>query len=80
MPGSFTSVFLVAFDLDERQQAIRAFDPRPVETEAAAIDEAKALAQNHAGVLVWKRQGDPVVGEEGDPEIVFRTGTTGDFN
>ena len=80
MPGSFTSIFLVAFDLDDRQQPFRAFEPRLAATEEAALDEARELASRHAGVLVWKRTGVPVLGEEGDPEIVFRTGTTGDFD
>jgi hypothetical protein len=80
MPGTFTSIFFVAFDLDDRQQAVRAFEPRVAATEEAAIEEAKQLGQNHAGAIVWKRTGDPVVGEEGEPEIVFRIGTTGDFD
>ncbi|HEX5933696.1 MAG TPA: hypothetical protein VFY63_05990 [Pseudorhizobium sp.] len=80
MPGTFTSIFLVAFDLDDRQQPVPAFKPRLASTEEAACEEAKELARRHAGVLVWKRTGDPIVGEEGDPEIVLQTGTTGDFN
>ena len=38
------------------------------------------LAPRHAGVLVWRRRNDPVVGEEGEPEIVYSVGTIGDFN
>lgn len=80
MPGSFTSIFLIAFDLDERQQPVPAFEPRLASTEEAAREEAEELASRHAGVLVWKRTGDPIIGEEGDPEIIFQTGTTGDFD
>lgn len=79
MPGTFISIYVLAFDLDDRGQPVPAFDPRPAATEDAAIEEAKDLATRHAGVAVWKRQGDPVVGEEGEPEIVFRAGRIGDF-
>lgn len=80
MPGSFTSVFVVGFDLDDRQQAVRASEPSLADSEEAAIAEARRLSSQHAGVLVWKRTGSPVVGEEGEPEIIFQTGKTGDFN
>jgi len=45
-----------------------------------AIEEAEDLAARHAGVVLWNREGDPVVGEEGESEIVFRSGTIGDFD
>ncbi|MCF6367601.1 hypothetical protein [Rhizobium halophilum] len=80
MPGTFTSIFVVAFDLDDRQQPVRSFEPCIAATEAAALEDAQRLSRQHAGVLVWKRTGDPVVGEEGDPEIIFQTGRTGDFD
>jgi len=80
MPGSFTSFFIAAFDLDDKGQAIPASKPRLAPTEDAAITAAQELAQRHAGVLVWKRVGDPVVGEEGEPVVVYRQGTTGDFD
>jgi hypothetical protein len=80
MPGAFSSIFLMAFDLNDERKPIPAFEPRLAATEEAAIEEAKELAHHHAGVLVWRREGDPVVGEEGDPEIVFQTGSIGDFN
>lgn len=80
MPGSYTAIFLVAFDLNDEGKPVQSFEPRLAATEEAAILEAKELAHHHAGTLVWKREGDPVVGEEGDPVIVFQTGTTGDFN
>ncbi|TWF49520.1 hypothetical protein [Neorhizobium alkalisoli] len=79
MPGTFVTVYVLAFDLDAHDQPVRAFEPRAAATEAAAIEEARALADRHAGVVVWKREGDPVVGEGGDPEIVFQSGKIGDF-
>ncbi|WP_430252290.1 hypothetical protein [Neorhizobium sp. DAR64860/K0K1] len=79
MPGTFVSIYVLAFDLDDRGQPVSAFGPRPAATEKAAIEEAKELDKRHAGVVVWKREGDPVVGEEGEPEIIFRSGRVGDF-
>ncbi len=80
MPGSFESIFLSAFDLDDRDQAIPAFPPRLVASEELAVAAARELAQQHAGVVVWKRVGDPVVGEEGEPLVLYQQGVTGDFN
>ena len=79
MPGTFVSIYVMAFDLDDRGQTFRAFDPRPAATEEAAIEEAERLDARHDGVVVWKREGNPVVGGEGEPEIVFRSGRIGDF-
>ncbi len=79
MPGTFVSIYVFAFNLDDRGHPVPAFDLRPAATEDAAIEEAKDLSTRHAGVAVWKRQGNPVVGEEGEPAIVFRAGRIGDF-
>jgi hypothetical protein len=80
MPRSFKSIFVVAFNLDEHGQAIQAFLPRPVQDEAAEVEAAEGLGAKHVGVLVWKLEGDPVVGGEGEPAIVYQHGKIGDFN
>lgn len=80
MPGTFETVYLLAFDIDARDQPIAAFSPRVAASEASGIEEAKALAARHAGVVVWKHENNPVVGEEGEPEIVFSIGRIGDFD
>lgn len=80
MPGTFSTVYLVAFDLDNRNQAIAAFEPRVAADEAAALQEARDLASRYAGVVVWRRDGNPVVGEEGESIVVFTVGRIGDFN
>lgn len=80
MPGTFTTVYLVAFDLDGHDQPVRAFEPRVAANEAAATEEAEGLAQQYAGALVWRRDNDPVVGEEGEPVVVFTVGRVGDFS
>jgi hypothetical protein len=80
VPGAFTSIFLVAFDVDERGQAIQAFEPRLVASEVLALDEAQGLARQHAGVVLWKREAAPAIGEEGEPIILWQTGRIGDFD
>jgi hypothetical protein len=80
MPGTFSTVYIVAFELDDRGQAIQVFAPRVVASEVLAIEEAHDLREHHAGVVVWKREGNPVIGEEGDPEVVFSIGRIGDFD
>jgi hypothetical protein len=35
------------------------------------------MALQHAGVLVVRRDGNPVVGEEGEPIVVYRSGKNG---
>ncbi|TDK31285.1 hypothetical protein E2F50_20300 [Rhizobium deserti] len=79
MPGTFATLYIFAFDLDDRDQAVQAFAPRVAASKAAAIEEARHLEGRHAGVVVWRREGDPVVGEEGEPEVVFSVGRVGDF-
>jgi hypothetical protein len=80
MPGTFSTTYVVAFDLDGRDQVVHAFPPRVAVNESAAIEEARDLGNHHAGAIVWKREGNPVVGEEGDPNVVFSVGRVGDFN
>lgn len=80
MPGTFRIVYVVAFNVDDRGQAVRAFEPCVASSEAAAIEEAEDLARQYAGVVVWRRENDPAVGEEGEPEVVFSVGRLGDFD
>ena len=80
MPGAYTTVFFTAFDLDDRGQAVSAFSPQTAPSEADAIATATRLTEWHAGAVVWKRGGSPVVGEEGDPIVVWQRGVVGDYD
>jgi hypothetical protein len=80
MPGSFDSHFLLAFALDGRNQPVPAFEPRPVASASAGLEEAEAIRRDFAGVVVWRRHGTPAIGEEGEPEVLFSAGRIGDFN
>ncbi|MBW6425552.1 hypothetical protein KX729_29530 [Rhizobium sp. XQZ8] len=79
MPGTFTTFYVLAFDLDDRNQPVKAFEPHAAASVEAAVDAARNLSSRHAGVVAWKLESDPVVGEEGHPEVLFQAGRVGDF-
>jgi hypothetical protein len=79
MPGTFTTFYVLAFDLDDRNQPVRVFEPRVAANVEAAVEAARNLSSQHAGAVAWKLESDPVVGEEGEPEILFQAGRVGDF-
>ena len=79
MPGVNDTYFFVAFDTDERGQAVPSFDPRQAENRAEAIDAARELARDHAGAVAWRLHVEPAVGELGPPEVLFSNGHVGDF-
>jgi hypothetical protein len=78
MPGTFRTVYFVAFDLDTRGQTVRAFPPRVAANEASAIEAARVLWRRHAGAIVWRRESNTLVGEEGNLKVVFKVGMVGD--
>ena len=80
MPGITDSYFYVAFQLDDRGQAVPAFEPRQARTRQEAIGAAEALASDHAGTVAWSRHAEPAIGELGPPVVVFRSGKVGDFD
>ncbi|MGF9565982.1 hypothetical protein AAIH70_20960 [Neorhizobium sp. BT27B] len=80
MPGAYKSLFVVAFDLDRTGQAVPAFEPRQAPDDETAIAQARRLAESHAGAVAWKREAKPVVGEEGEPVVIWQAGSLGDFN
>ena len=80
MPGTYSSISIFAYDLDARGNPVQAWETVTGGTEADALAEAEEAATRHAGVLVVRRDGNPSVGEEGEPIVVFRLGKTGDFD
>ena len=43
IPGTFTTAHVLAFDLDDRDQAIKTFAPRVAASEVAAVEQARDL-------------------------------------
>lgn len=80
MPGTFETIFVVAFDVDDHDQPVPAFSPRIALDEATALSEARVLERAYAGVAVWRRIANPAVGEEGAPDLIFTAGRIGDFD
>ena len=65
---------LEAYDMNANGDLHAAFDPMPMDSEQAAVQQAGVLVDKHDGVVVWKRSAEPAVGEFGPAEIVFRHG------
>jgi hypothetical protein len=78
MPGTFSSTGIFAFDLDERGRQVQAWEAIVDGAEAKAIEEAKGHCST--GVLVVRRDGNPIVGEEVEPIVVYRSGKTDGFD
>jgi hypothetical protein len=80
MPGTNAIVMFLAFDRNERGEAVPVSQPQLAGTEDEAISEADRLAELHAGAVVWRRESHPAIGEMGEPVILFQRGLVGDFN
>lgn len=80
MPGTYSSFYVAAFDLDAHGEPVNATETRTASSEAEAAELTRQIALRHAGAVAWKRQSNPVVGEEGDPIIIAQFGRVGDFD
>lgn len=67
-------IVLAAFDASEDGELLPAFEPRQVQSEETAKMQARLLALKHAGVIAWSRVADPLVGEYGDPTVLYQSG------
>ena len=67
-------IVLAAFDENDEGDLFPIFDPRQMDSEEKARREAKLLAVSHAGVIAWSRDADPVLGEYGEPVLLFQHG------
>jgi hypothetical protein len=62
-----------AFDTDQDGELVGP-EPQSVSSASQAKRTAERLAKDAAGVIAWSRDGDPDLGEYGEPTILFRTG------
>jgi hypothetical protein len=79
MPGLNDIFFVLAFDENERGEAVPISKPRRASSAAEAIASAQKLSEKHHGVVAWKQHIDPAVGETGAPEVLVSRGHIGDF-
>ena len=69
-------VVIAAFDPDpETGDLLQAIEPIQADNTERALRMAKELAGKHAGVIAWSRSAEPDVGEYGEPEVIFQSGT-----
>lgn len=67
-------IVLMAFDRDGEGNLQPVFEPREMPDERRAISTAREMARRHAGVITWRREANPSVGDFGPPEILFQDG------
>lgn len=76
MPGPVQLVVVAAFDLDpETGELLQAIEPIQADNTERALRMARDLAGKHAGVIAWSRSAEPDVGEYGEPEFIFQSGS-----
>jgi hypothetical protein len=69
-----TVIMLAAFDKTHQGDLYPAFEPREFDTEERAVEEAKLIAVNHAGVVAWSRDVNPATGKFGPYAILYQIG------
>ncbi len=72
-------IVLAAFVKNDDGELVPAFDPRQVDTEARARQDAILLGGKYAGVVAWSREADPAIGEYGPPVIIYQRGEIPDL-
>jgi hypothetical protein len=72
-------IVLAAFDETDDGELRPAFDARQFDSEQRATREAKMIQDKHAGVVVWSRDADPLLGEFGPPTILYQVGQIPDM-
>ena len=72
-------IVLMAFDRNEDGILQAAFEAREMPDERRAISTAREMARRHAGVITWRRDANPAIGEFGPPEILFQDGDIPDL-
>jgi hypothetical protein len=63
-----------AYDMNAIGDLHSAFEPRQIESEAAAIAEAQSIAAKHDGVVVLKRAVHPAAGDYRPETIALKSG------
>jgi hypothetical protein len=73
-------IVLMAFDRDDEGNLQPVFEPREMPDERRAMATARLLSHQHAGVITWKRDANPAIGEFRPPEILFQDGDVPDLD
>jgi hypothetical protein len=73
-------IVLMAFDRDDEGTLQQVFEPREMPDERRAVNSAKDMAQRHAGVITWRREANPAIGEYGPAEVLYQAGEVPDLD
>jgi hypothetical protein len=73
-------IVLMAFDRDDEGTLQPVFEPREMPDERRAVNAAREMAQRHAGVITWRREANPSIGEYGPAEILYQAGDVPDLD
>ena len=66
-----------AFEMNDDGELV-AHEPQSCSSASLAKRTAETLAKDAAGVIAWSRDGDPDIGEYGNPTILFKAGVLPD--
>jgi hypothetical protein len=69
-----TLIVVLAFDRDDTGDLVPATEATQWQSEDRARRAARALSEDHVGVVAWSREADPVLGEYGEPVIIAQYG------
>jgi hypothetical protein len=68
-------IVLAAFNRDEDGgELVPAFDPREMQSEGRAKQDAALMSPRYAGVIAWARDAAPDVGDYGPPQVLAQYG------
>ena len=79
MPESRHLIFLTLFDWSVVGKLMPAPCSRQFDTAEKALQEARLIADCHAGVMVWTRDADLYLREYGPPKVLFQSGNVPDL-
>jgi hypothetical protein len=80
MPGVRKLIVLSAFNIDDSGALVHAFEPRRMKGEDTAVYVAETMVNDYAGVVVWCREANVTVGEQGPSIILFQSGQVPEFD
>jgi hypothetical protein len=80
MPGVRKLIVLSAFNIDNSGALVHAFEPRRMKAEDTAVYVAETMVNDYAGVVVWSREANVTIGEQGPSIILFQSGRIPEFD
>lgn len=73
-------IIVAGFDRDQQGNLQPSFEPAVVATDKAAVEQAKALAGRHDGVIAWRLEPPDRQGRVPPPEVLYSDGDVPAFD